>query len=128
MGAAIANPVAGEDEARSCGDGRLRAKVQHVDDDGGDKCEGEKEGRAQPVDGVLIRVEVFGGVARDGRKGEPLAGMSTCQAARSKFRLMRIGLILGCPTGLSLRLHQLGSRAREGKAPTETVGSDHKQA
>lgn len=72
MAAGIADPVAHQEEGGGRDDGRLRAQVQHVDDERGDEGEGEQEGGAQPVDDGLGGVEVARGMAGDGRESEPL--------------------------------------------------------
>jgi hypothetical protein len=72
VAAGIADPVADQEEGGGGDDGRLRAEMQHVDDDGRDEGEGKQEGGAQPVDDGLGSVEVARGMAGDGREGEPL--------------------------------------------------------
>jgi len=70
--AAIADPVAGEDECGRSDDGRSRPKVQHIDNHWRDEDEGEEECGAEPVDGVFVGAKVFGRVFRYRGKGEPL--------------------------------------------------------
>lgn len=85
-----ADPVADEEEGGGRHDGRLRAEVQHIDDDGGDEGEGEEKGGAQPVDDGLGRVEVAGRMAGDGREGEPLVSMVvSTEQQNNTYTLMR---------------------------------------
>lgn len=43
--------------------------MEDVDDEGGNKSEGEEEGGAEPVDGGFAGAEVEGGVGGDGGEG-----------------------------------------------------------
>lgn len=62
VGTCIADPVSDEDQHGGADDGRPGSEVEDVDDDGGDEDKGEEEGRAEPVDGRRIGVEVGGRV------------------------------------------------------------------